>query len=70
MNRLFDYLVGAAKQREGKGGTKCLGGLKIDDHFEFVAARSRLPLATSKHRQHDNVDFAVSQLRVQRFMRL
>jgi hypothetical protein len=46
MNRLFDYLVGAAKQREGKDGTKCLGGLKIDDHFEFVAGRSHVAKGT------------------------
>ena len=32
---LFDYLVGAAEQRERHSETERLGGLQIDDQFDF-----------------------------------
>jgi hypothetical protein len=34
-NELFDHLVGAAKQGEGKGETERPGGLEIDDQLHF-----------------------------------
>ena len=38
---LFDHLVGAAEQREREGKAERLGGLEVEDQFDFCGLLNR-----------------------------
>jgi hypothetical protein len=40
-NPLFDHLVGAAEQREREGKAERLGGLEVEDQFDFCGLLNR-----------------------------